>query len=55
MDLLPCGLTAMPLSRNPGHCFSGSAAKIASDGIFGVLALLRLYIWPKGGTKNMVF
>ena len=29
----------------------GGAAKIAADGIFGVLALLRLYIRPKSRTK----
>ena len=31
----------------------GGAAKIAADGIFGVLALLRLYTRPKGRTKNI--
>ena len=31
----------------------GVAAKIAADGIFGVLALLRLYTRPKGRTKNI--
>ena len=31
MDPLPCNLAAMFLYRNPGHCFSGSAAKIAAD------------------------
>ena len=30
----------------------GGAVKIAVDGIFGVLALLRLYTWPKGRTKK---
>ena len=30
----------------------GGAAKIAADGIFGVLALLRLYTRPKGRTKK---
>ena len=53
--LLPCSLAAMFLYRNPGNCFSRSSAKIAADGIFGVLVLLRLYIWPKGGTKNIFF
>ena len=30
----------------------GGAAKIAADGIFGVLALLRLYIRPKAAPKK---
>ena len=51
MDQLPCCLTVMFLYGNPGHYFSGSATKIAADGIFGVLKLLRLYTWPKGSTK----
>ena len=33
----------------------GGAAKIAADGISGVLALLRLYIRPKGRTKIIFF
>jgi len=33
----------------------GGAAKIAADGFFGVLALLRLYTRPKGRTKKIVF
>ena len=33
----------------------GGAAKIAADGNFGVLELLRLNIWPKGGTKKIFF
>ena len=53
MDPLPCNPAAMFLYRNPGHCFSRSAAKIAADEFFGVLALLRLYIWPKGSTKKI--
>ena len=32
----------------------GGAEKIAADGIFGVLALLRLYTRPKGRTKKNV-
>ena len=55
MDPLPCNLAAMYLYRNPGHCFSGSAAKIAADQNFGVLALLRLYTRPKGRTKKIFF
>ena len=55
MDPLPCNLAAMFLYRNPGHCFSRSAVKIAADYFFGVLALLRLYIWPKGSTKKIFF
>ena len=55
IDPLPCNLAAMFLYRNPGHCFSRSAAKIAADEFFGVLALLRLYIWPKGSTKKIFF
>ena len=55
MDQLPCNLAAVFLYRNPGHFFSGSAAKIAADYFFGVLALLRLYIWPKGSTKFFFF
>ena len=31
IDQLPCNLAAMFLCRNPGHCLSGSAAKIAAD------------------------
>ena len=30
----------------------GGAAKIAADGFFGVLALLRLYTRPMGHQKN---
>ena len=55
MDPPPCNLAAMFLYRNPGHCFSGSAAKIAADQNFGVLALLRLYTRPKGRTKKIFF
>ena len=31
IDPLPCNLAAMFLYRNPGHCFSRSAVKIAAD------------------------
>ena len=55
MDPLPCNLTAMFLYRNPGHCFSGSAAEIAADGIFGVLTLLRLYMAEGQHQKNDIF
>ena len=55
MDPLQCNLAAMFLHRNPGHFLSGSAAKIAADGFFGVLTLLRLYTRPKGRTKKNVF
>ena len=33
----------------------GGAAKIAADGFFGVLTLLRLYTRPKGRTKTIFF
>ena len=33
----------------------GGAAKIAADGFFGVLTLLRLYTRPKGRTKIIFF
>ena len=33
----------------------GGAAKIAADGIFGVLALLLLYTRPKSRTKKKLF
>jgi len=33
----------------------GGAAKIAADGCFGVLTLLRLYTRPKGRTKKKCF
>ena len=33
----------------------GGAAKIAADGFFGVLTLLRLYTRPKGRTKKLFF
>ena len=33
----------------------GGAAKAAADGIFGVLALLRLYTRSKGRTKKNIF
>ena len=33
----------------------GGAAKIAVDGFFGVLTLLRLYTRPKGRTKKIFF
>ena len=55
MDPLPCNLAAMFLYRNPGHFLSGSAAKIAADGFFGVLTLLRLYTRPNGRTKKIFF
>ena len=35
IDPLPCNLAAMFLYRNPGHCFSRSAAKIAADEFLG--------------------
>ena len=54
MDPLPYNLAAMPLYRSPGHWFGGGAAKIAADRNFGMLALLRLYTRPKGGTKNKI-
>ena len=55
MDPLQCNLAAMFLHRNPGHFRSGSAAKIAADGFFGVLTLLRLYTRPKARTKKIFF
>ena len=55
MDPLQCNLAAMFLHRNPGHFLSGSAAKIAADGFFGVLTLLRLYTRPKGRNIKMFF
>ena len=52
MEPLRCCLAAVFLHECPGHCFGRSAAKIVADCFFGVLTHLRLYIWPKGGTKK---
>ena len=52
MDPLQCNLAVVFLHA---IVLVGGAAKIAADGIFGVLTLLRLYTRPKGRTKKNIF
>ena len=55
MDPLYCNLAVCFFMKALAIILVGGAAKIAADGIFGVLALLRLYTRPKGRTKKIFF
>ena len=55
MDQLPCNLAAVFLYRNPGHCFSRSAAKIAADEFLGCWRFCAYIYGRRAAPKNYFF